>query len=165
MAISIKKVTLWSAEIANRPSTLGRTLEPLADAGINLGVVMAYDKPDDRSRSVVEVAPITGAKAQRAAKAGGLTSSSIPCLLVEGDNRAGIGHAMTAGLGAAGINIHFTMALVVGKKFRTVFGFGQEANLDAATRAIRSSVVAAKKPAAKKPPARKKAATGRKKPR
>jgi len=151
MAISIKKLTLWSAEIANRPGTLGRTLEPLAEAGIDLGVVMAYDKPDDRARSVVEVAPVTGAKATRAAKAGGLSASPIPCLLVEGDNRAGIGHAMTAALGAAGINIHFTVALAVGKKFRTIFGFGQEANLDAATRTIRTSVVTrAKKPAAGK---------------
>jgi hypothetical protein len=143
MAISIKKLTLWSNEIANRPGTLGQTLRPLAEAGVNLGVVMAYDKPDDRTRSVIEVAPVTGAKATRAAQAARLSESKIPCLLVEGDNGPGIGHAMTEALGAAGVNIHFTMALAVGKRFRTVFGFGPEANLDEITRTIRTSVTAA----------------------
>lgn len=149
MAISVKKLTLWSGEIANEAGTLGRALRPFAEAGCDLHIVMAYEKPGDATRSVVEIAPITGVKAARAAQAAGLAQSSIACLLVEGDNRAGLGQATTTALGAAGINIQFHVTLVAGKKYRSVFGFGPQADLAAATKAIKAAATAAAKSAAK----------------
>ncbi len=149
MAISIQKLTLWTTDIGNRPGSLGALLGPLADAGCDLEVLMAYVKPGDPAKGVVELAPISGARATRAAKSAGLAPAAIPCLLVDGDNRQGLGHAIASALGAAGINLHFVVTLVSGKRYRAVFGFGAETQPAAVTRVIRSAVAAAA--AARKP--------------
>ena len=41
MAVIVSKAVLWRKEIDNRPGMLGSTLEPLAEAGADLHVVMA----------------------------------------------------------------------------------------------------------------------------
>jgi hypothetical protein len=139
VAVSIKKLTLWTAEIGNQPGTLSELLKPLAAAKVDLRVAMAYEKPGDRSRSVVELGPLSGVKVTKAAQAAGLSPSGIPCLLVEGDNRTGLGQAVAAALGAAGINIQFLVAVVTGKKHGAVFGFGPGTDLAGITRMIRSA--------------------------
>ena len=68
MAISVKKTSLWRREVDNRPGMLAQTLQPLADAGADLEIVMAYAMGN---KAAVEVAPITGKRnTATAAKAG-----------------------------------------------------------------------------------------------
>lgn len=129
MAISIKKVTLWRREVEDRPGMLARTLEPLANAGANLQVVMGYHLG---GRAIIEVLPVAGKKAVAAAQQAGLAASGPPSLLVQGDNRPGLGHTLARALGDAGINISFLVAQVVGNRYSAVFGFGSD---DDATRA------------------------------
>src|SRR5262245_59520853 len=126
MALSVKKITIWSREIGNQPGTLGAALGPLAQSGCDLQVCMAYAKPGDSAAAVAEIAPVSGSKATRAAQEAGFTPSSIPCLVVEGDNRACLGRDTATALGAMGINIHFLVTLVIGKKYRTILGFGPD---------------------------------------
>jgi len=129
MAISIKKVTLWRREVEDRPGMLAQTLEPLAKAGANLQVVMGYHAG---TRAIIELLPVTGKKATAAAQQAGLAASGPPSLLVQGDNRPGLGHALARALGDAGINISFLVAQVIGNRYSAVFGFGSD---DDATRA------------------------------
>lgn len=159
MPLSIKKLALWRGEIGNVPGTLGASLRPFAEAGSDLEVVMAYEKPGDPAGSVVELAPVSGVKATRAAESAGLAASSIPCLLVEGDNRPGLGHAIASALGGAGINIQFLVTLVAGKRYRTVLGFGEAVDLALVTKVVRSAAAPPKPaPKAKKGKKAKKAA-------
>jgi predicted amino acid-binding ACT domain protein len=58
-----------------------------------------------------------------AAQAAGLSASSIPALLVEGDDKPGLGYAISASLSEAGINIDFLIGQVIGRKYSTVIGF------------------------------------------
>jgi hypothetical protein len=139
MAISIKKLTIWRGEVDNQPGSLGTMLGPLADAGCDLEVVMGYEKPGEHGRSIIEVAPITGSKAKLIAQEVGLSPSEIPCLLVEGSNRAGLGHRVAAALGAAGVNMQFLVTLVTGKKYRAIVGFGPETKLADASGVIRKA--------------------------
>ena len=44
-------------------------------------------------------------------------------LLVEGDNRQGLGYALAKAIGNAGISVSFLMAQVVGRRYAAVFGF------------------------------------------
>ena len=89
MSVTIKRITLWRIEVENKPGVLARTLEPLAGAGWDLEVVMGY--PETGDKAAIEIYPVAGKKAVAAAQAAGLAASSIPTLLVEGDNRAGLG--------------------------------------------------------------------------
>lgn len=161
MAISIKKLTIWRSEIDNRPGALGAMLEPIARAGHDLEVLMGYEKPGDHARSIIEVAPLATSRARQVATEVGLVPSEIPCLLVEGTNRVGLGHDVTRSLGDAGINIQFLVTLVTGRKYRAIMGFGAEANLKEATGVIKNAAEAKKKAKKAQKKAAKKKSKGR----
>jgi hypothetical protein len=114
MAITVRKAVLWRKEVDNRPGMLANVLEPLSEAGADLQVVMAYRHPGGTDRAAIELHPVSGRKSTAAAKTAGLAKSSIPALLVQGDNRQGLGHAFTKAIADAGINLSFVMAEVVG---------------------------------------------------
>jgi hypothetical protein len=151
MAISIKKTVLWRPDLDNSPGALARVLEPLARSGVDLQVCMGYRVPGQESRAVVELAPVTGGRAVKAARAAGLSEATeIPTLLVTGDNRAGLGHDLARAIAAEGINLAFLMALVVGKRHSSVIGFEKEADAKAAARLIKKASAPPKKAARKK---------------
>jgi hypothetical protein len=58
-------------------------------------------------------------------------------LVVEGDNRPGLGHAIAKAIGDAGINISFVMAQVVGRRYSAVFGLENEADASKAATLIK----------------------------
>ena len=132
MPVSVKKITLWRREVDNKPGALASTIEPPAKAGADLKVVMGYRHPTAEGKAAIEVFPITGKKLVAAAGAAGLGAATIPTLLVEGDNRPGLGCGIAQTIAAGGINIAFFVAQVIGKKFAAVIGFETE---DDATKA------------------------------
>ncbi|HYV42653.1 MAG TPA: hypothetical protein VEO02_12760 [Thermoanaerobaculia bacterium] len=145
MAIKVRSITLWRREVENRPGALAETLEPLARAGADLQVVMGYRQPGGEDQAILELYPVSGKKATTAAGDAGLSASTIPTLLVEGDNRPGIGHAMARAIADAGINMNFLVAQTIGRKFSAVFGFETEADAKTAAALIRKARPPAKK--------------------
>jgi hypothetical protein len=145
MAVTVKKIVLWRKEVENRPGALAGTLESLAGAGADLEVVMAYRYPGEESRAAVELYPVTAMKSVAAAKEAGLAASSIPAYLVEGDNRPGLGHAISKAIADEGINMDFVVAQVIGRKYSAIFGFGSEADATKGAAAIKKAAAAKKK--------------------
>lgn len=143
MAVSVKKAKLWRKELDNRPGTLARALAPLGDAGVNLQTVMGYRFPSDEDRAAVEVWPIEGKKAEDAARKGGLQPfGDVTCLIVEGDDRSGLGARISQALAEAGINIAFVMTLVSGKKYVSVMGFDTDRDAEKAMPLIKRANLA-----------------------
>jgi|SRR5215470_6059258 len=126
MAVKLKSIVLWRKEVANQPGILADTLEPFARKNANLQIVMGYRYPGEESKAAIELYPIAGKKLTEAAQASGLSGSNIPALLVEGDNKPGLGHAIARSLADAGINLTFLVAQVIGRKYSAVFGFETE---------------------------------------
>src|SRR5271170_3755796 len=127
MAVTVKKATLWRRELTNKPGTLAETLKPFAKAGVNLQVIMGYTFPHP-GQAAVEVYPITDAKSEQAAKEAGLQpATDISCLVVEGDDKVGVGYEIAHAIGTAGINLQFAMCQVIEKRYLGVFGFGSPA--------------------------------------
>ena len=139
MALTVKKVTAWRKQVSHTPGVLADVLTPLADAGVNLRVVMGYTFPGGSSRAAIEVFPITGKKALAAATAAGLSASPIACVHVEGDDRAGLGAEMARVVAEKAINISFMMAETVGRKFSAVFGFHSDGDAAIAAKAIKAA--------------------------
>ena len=107
---------------------------------------MGYRLPHTPERAAIELYPVSGKRATAAAAEAGLAESrDIPCLLVEGDNRPGLGAAIARGLADAGINIAFLVAQVVGRRFTATFGFGDEATAATAMRVIKAAAAPPKK--------------------
>ena len=126
MAVKLKPTTLWRREVPNRPGVLADTLEPFARRGTNLQVVMGYRYPGEETKAAIEVYPVVGKKIIEEAQTKGLAGSTIPALLIEGDNRPGLGHAIAQSLSDAGINLTFLVAQVIAKKYSAVIGFETE---------------------------------------
>ena len=145
MAVTVKKAIVWRKEIDNRPGMLANILGPLSEAGTDLQVVMAYRYPEGADRAAIELYPLSGRKPLAAAKAAGLAQSSIPTLLVQGDNRQGLGHAIAKALGDAGINLSLLMTQVVGRRYSAMFGFENEADAAKATVLIKKAAAPVRK--------------------
>jgi hypothetical protein len=143
MPMTVKRITLWRKELENTPGTLAETLEPLAKAGADLQIVMGYKFPGDPAKGAVELYPVANKNTTQAAQSVGLAASSIPVVLVEGDNRAGLGHSITKALADAGLNLDFLVTHVIGRKYSAVIGFANEADAEKATPLIKKA--AAKK--------------------
>jgi hypothetical protein len=137
MPVTIKKAVLWRKQLDNRPGTLAESLKPLAEAGISLQVVMGYAFPGDHEHAAVEVWPIDGEAAETAAAQAGLNPSpQIACLIVVGDDVAGLGHAIADRLASNGINISFVMVQVSNDEYHGVFGFESQQDADKAAEII-----------------------------
>jgi hypothetical protein len=145
MAVTVKKVVLWRTEVQDKPGALSGVLAPLAEAGRDLQVVMGYHYHGAAGTAVVEVCPISGKKSTAAASKAGLAASTIPTLLVQGNNKPGLGHAIAQAIAEAGINVTFLVAQVINKRFSAVMGFEDETASERATRLIKKAVKKTKK--------------------
>ena len=145
MPVTVKKILLWRKEVDNQAGALARTLEPLAKAGADLQVVMGYRYPGNEEKAVIELHPVAGKKVTSAAEKAGLGASSIPTLLVEGDNRPALAHKIAQALADAGVNLSFLVAQVLGKRFVGTIGFETEADANKAIDLIKKRAVIQKK--------------------
>jgi len=139
MAVSIKQVTLWRKEVENQPGILAKTLEGFAYGGADLEVVMGYRYPGNEGKAAIEVYPVSGRKVVDVAQAAGLSASTIPTLLVKGDNKAGLGHAIAQAIADAGINVAFLVAQVIDTRYSAVVGFETEADAKKAAPLIKKA--------------------------
>lgn len=145
MPVTVKKITLWRAEVNNQPGTLASIVGPLAKAGADLKVLMGYRIHGSGGKAAIEVCPIAGKKLVAAAQAAGLIPSAIPTLLVEGYDKPGVGYAIAQAVASAGINFAFFVAQVIGRKYSVVMGFETEDEARRATPAIKKAAAAKKR--------------------
>jgi hypothetical protein len=145
MPVTVKRMTLWRRDLENRPGTLATVLDPVARAGTDLQVAMGYRIPGQEDRAVIELAPVEGRKATAAAQQAGLQPSDIPTLVVQGDNRPGLGRDLADEMGRAGINMAFLVALVVGRRYSAVFGFESDDDARQAADIIKKTAARARK--------------------
>lgn len=150
MPTTVKRVQLWRTEVEHTPGQLATALAPVAAAGTDLQVVMAYRLPGDTARAAIEVYPVVGRAQASAARGGGLAASPIPVLLVEGDNKPGLGVAFADALAAAGINVAFLLAQVMGRKFSAVYGFENDGDAKKAAGILKKAGPPPKRAAAAK---------------
>ncbi len=145
MPVTVKHISLWRKEIENQVGTLAQTLEPVTKAGANLRVIMGYRYPGNEARAAIELYPVSGKKVTAAASEEGLAASSIPALLVEGDDKPGLGLAIAEATANARLNIAFFMAQVVGRRYAAVIGFDSDANAKTAAGLIKKATAGSRK--------------------
>ncbi len=154
MALTVKKIELWNVTVENKAGALAKILEPLAEAGTDLEVVMGTSMPGDDGLASIGVFPVKGRKAMAAARGAGLEpAASMPSLLVTGENRAGLGKQMSEALAAAGIDIGIAFAQVVGANFSALFGFAKPEDATRAAALLKKVGAAKKSPAGRSPKA------------
>ena len=150
MAYDVKKVKTWGGPIKHKSGALAQILGPLAEAGADLHMVMAWKSDAKPDTGMVICSPITGSKAIKAAKAAGLKpDTQAKTLVVEGNNSPGLGRELTERIAKGRINLLGCNATVIGNKFSAVFWFNNAASADKAAKLLRAA------PAEKSAPAKK----------
>ena len=139
MPVTVKSISLWRKEVENQVGSLAHTLEPVAKAGASLHVLMGYRHPGDGTKAAIELYPVAGKNVTAAASEAGLSASSIPTLLVKGDDKPGLGLAIAQAIAGAGVNMTFFVAQVIGQKFSAVLGFETEADAKTAAPLIKKA--------------------------
>ncbi len=145
MPVTVKNISLWRKEVENQVGSLAHTLEPVTKAGANLHVLMGYRYPGEGTKAAIELYPVEGKKVTAAASEVGLSASSIPTLLVEGDDRPGLGFAIAQAIAGAGVNMTFFVAQSIGRRFSAVLGFETEADAKTAAPLIKKATASKKK--------------------
>jgi hypothetical protein len=145
MPIIVKQITLWRKEVENKTGALAQTLEPLAKAGADLQVVMGYRYPGDEAKAAFELYPIAGKKPIAAAREAGLTTSSLPTLIVQGDDKPGLAHRIAQEIADAGVDLSFFVAQTIGRKYSAVIGFAKEADAKKSAALIKKVAASKKK--------------------
>jgi hypothetical protein len=141
MAYTIKKVDVWSGEIADRPGGLGEKLAALSDSGANLEFLVSRRAPDKPGTGVVFVTPIKGGKQKNAAQQAGLaTTDSLHSVRIEGPDRPGLGNKMTRALADAGINLRGVSAAALGRRAVTYLAFDSATDADTAIRVLKKAL-------------------------
>jgi hypothetical protein len=145
MPVTVKTITLWRKELDSQVGALARTLDPLEKAGADLQVLMAYCYPGNEAKAAIELYPVSGKKLTASAMEAGLSASSIPALLVEGDNRPGLAHHIAQAVADADVNLSFVVAHVVGRRYAATFGFETETDAKKASTLIKKATAGRKK--------------------
>jgi hypothetical protein len=141
MALSVKKVDVWVAEIQDQPGGLARVLGALGDAGASVECVIARRQSDGAGSGsgVVFVSPVKGKRATDAARAAGMNQASdLGTLKVEGPDQPGLGGRITQAIAEANISLKGVSAAVIGNKFVAYLGFDSEADATRAMAALKN---------------------------
>jgi hypothetical protein len=144
MAVTVKKIEVWVADLANRPGTLARVLEALAQSGADLEFLVARRVTENTSR--LFVAPLKGKKQQRAAAEVGLMpAKGMHSIRVEGVNRPGVGAELSRAVSVAGINIRGASAAAIGRRHVFYLAFKTEDDAKAAAKVVRKTLAGPKR--------------------
>ena len=140
MTYQVRKLDVWVGEIEDSVGGLAGKLEPLANAGADLQLLIARRQPHLPGKGVVFLGGVAGAKATKAATAAGLTKATdLSALSVAGPNKPGAAYQITRRLADAGINLRGVSAGVLGSQFLLLLAFDSAADADKAAQTLRAS--------------------------
>ena len=143
MSFKVTKMEVWSGEIQDRPGGLAGVLRQLADANVDLEMVVARRQPDRPGAGIVFLAPVKGRKATAAAAVAGLSPApGVAALRIEGTNRPGLGAKMTDAIADSGVNLRGLSAAVLGSRFVAYMAFDGAEDADKAAKAIKVAAAA-----------------------
>ena len=138
MPLNVTQVDVWAGDIQDQPGGLARVLSAIAGAGGSVECVIARREQGRPGTGVVFVTPLTGARAQTAARDAGLSpADDLATLRVEGSDAPGLGARITEALAAAGINLRGVSAAVVGRNFVAYIGLDNRGDAQSAMAALR----------------------------
>lgn len=138
MALTVKKVDVWSTEMLDQSGALTTKLEPLARAGVNLDFLMARRQPEKAGLGIAFAVGIKGARGAKAAtSAGWQKATDIGVLRVEGPDKAGSCNQVLTRIADAGINLRGASASVIGRRFVIFLAFDSAADAARAAKLVK----------------------------
>ncbi len=117
MKLRVNRSDVWAATIDDKPGGLAEKLEALADAGADLGFILARRTPEVRGHGVMFVTPLKGGKQIKAADVAGFQKTkSLHLLRVDTGDEPGLGAKLARAVAKSGVNLRGMCAAVLGSK-------------------------------------------------
>ena len=136
--MQVQKVDVWAGTIKDEPGGLHAILKPLADAGADLGFVIARRDADQPGQGEVFLTPLKGTKQLNAARHTGLRKTErMHTLRIVGADRPGLGAELTRALTDAGLNMHGLSAASVDAQSVVYASFDNAEDANKAARLLR----------------------------
>jgi hypothetical protein len=118
MNLIAEQEDVWVAGLDDKPGALANKLAALAEAGADLGFIIARRASDKPGTSVVFVTPLRGDKEiDTATEEGFAVSAHLHSVRVEGKNEPGIAAHITRKVGDAGLNLRGFSGAVIGAQY------------------------------------------------
>lgn len=137
----VERAEVWVASMEDKPGGLASKLAALADAGADLGFLIARRSPEKPGTGVVFATPLRAdAETAAAADVGFTLASSLHSVRIEGDNKPGVGSQLTATLADAGINLRGLSAAVIGARFVAHLAFDTADDSDKAMALLKGAL-------------------------
>lgn len=137
MNLIAEKETVWVASVDDHPGALGNKLAALAEAGADLGFIIARRAPDRPGTGVVFVTPLIGDREVEAATAQGFSATShLHSLRLQGDDAPGIAAAIARSIGQAGLNLRGFSGAVIGTQFVAHLAFDTAESVEQAIQVL-----------------------------
>lgn len=134
MNVIAEPEVVWVASVEDKPGALGNKLATLAEAGADLGFIIARRAPEKPGTGVVFVTPLRGdGEIDAATEQGFSATSHLHSVRVEGRDEPGIAAKIAQMIGQAGLNLRGFSGAVIGTQFVLHLAFD---SADAAQKAI-----------------------------
>jgi hypothetical protein len=131
---------VWVAPMDDKPGALANKLATLAEAGADLGFIIARRSPEKPGTGVLFVTPVRGDQEVEAATEEGFSvSSHLHSVRVEGQNEPGIAARVSRKLGEAGLNLRGFSGAVIGTQFVLHLAFDTSESAQAAIALLQPS--------------------------
>jgi hypothetical protein len=136
--LKVTKVDVWATGLQDKPGSLAKKLDALAQGGANLQFVISR-RLDQGGRGVVFVTPIQGAKQVRAARAAGFKkTTTMHSVRVQAASRKGALARITRALASAGINLRGCSGAAIGGEGVAHFAFDSRSDATKAMRILKA---------------------------
>ena len=138
MNVIAEREEVWVASMEDKPGALGNKLAALAEAGADLGFIIARRSPEKPGTGVLFVTPLRGDREIEAATEEGFNvSSHLHSVRVEGRDEPGIAARVTQKVAQAGLNLRGFSGAVIGTQFILHLAFDTAAMAEKALAVLR----------------------------
>jgi hypothetical protein len=118
MNVIAEREEVWVASLEDKPGALGEKLATLAEAGADLGFVIARRSHEKTGTGVLFVTPLRGRREIEAATEEGFSvSSHLHSVRLEGPNEPGLAAKVAQRVGEAGLNLRGFSGAVIGTQY------------------------------------------------
>ena len=144
MPLRIREITLWRREITTHSSAMAEALRPLTTEGLDVGVLLRYRHPIDKSRAFIEVYPqpkhssYSADHLAAALHTAGFTPRNTPALLIESAHVSECHTSLARMIASLNVNITFLATQITNSTYGAVIGFATAADAEQAAIALLS---------------------------
>lgn len=116
--MTVRKATQFSVSVEDKPGKLAETTKALSEAGINLIALAGWTEGE--GKGVIACIPEDPDKLRALECSDGCQPKETEVIVVEGDDKLGVAHAVSQKIADAGVNVKDCIIQAAGCRYQAV---------------------------------------------